>query len=126
VAQACPPLKALLHIMLHDQWEGKTLETPEFRNLFTRESMLPSDWYATRLKAKQSFDVRLWTRHVKYLERFLKRASYAEEAERLDIGGRLLDAKRTLATVESPAYLKTLWGTLGAEPIELYVHRPHK
>ena len=28
IAQACPPLKALLHIMLHDEWEGKGLDQP--------------------------------------------------------------------------------------------------
>ena len=38
IAQACPPLKALLHIMLNDEWEGKGLDHPEFRKLFTRES----------------------------------------------------------------------------------------
>jgi phosphoenolpyruvate carboxykinase (diphosphate) len=40
IAQACPPLKALLHIMLHDTWEGKGLGDPEFRKMFTRESLL--------------------------------------------------------------------------------------
>ena len=37
IAQACPPLKALLHIMLNDEWEGKGLDDPEFRKMFTRE-----------------------------------------------------------------------------------------
>ena len=64
IAQACPPLKALLHIMLHDEWEGKGLDNPEFRKLFTRESLLASDWYAARLAAKQKVDRKLWHRHV--------------------------------------------------------------
>ena len=46
IAQACPPLKALLHIMLYDQFEGKGLEDPEIRKLFTRENLLASTWYA--------------------------------------------------------------------------------
>ena len=29
VKQACPPLSALLHIMLNDEWEGKGLNHPE-------------------------------------------------------------------------------------------------
>jgi hypothetical protein len=118
VAQACPPLKALLHIMLNDQWEGKGLDHPEVRGLFTREHLLSSGWYAARLKAKQAVDRNLWRRHVDYLERFLKRAGYAEEAGRLGVADRLARARKTLEEVESAAYLEQLRGTLGAEPIE--------
>jgi len=116
IAQACPPLRALLHIMLEDHFDGKGLEHPELRRLFTRESMLASDWYAARLKAKQSIDQTLWLRHVRHLERFLKKTSHAGEAARLGIPVRLLRARKTLEAVESPAYLKSLSGTLGAEP----------
>ena len=42
IAQACPPLQALLHIMLHDQLEGKGLDHPDVRKLFTRENLLAS------------------------------------------------------------------------------------
>ena len=73
IAQACPPLKALLHIMVHDEWEGRGLDHPELRRLFTREYLLASDWYAARLKAKQSVDRALWKRHVEYLSHFMQR-----------------------------------------------------
>src|SRR6201999_2919585 len=105
---ACPPLKALLHIMLHDEWEGKTLESPEFRKLFTREYLLASDWYAARLTAKQKIDKQLWLRHVDYLDRFLKRTSHAEEAERLNIAERLKHARATLDEVSSASYFEKL------------------
>ena len=49
IAQACPPLRALLHIMLNDEWEGKKLDDAGFRKLFSRENLLSSDWYAARL-----------------------------------------------------------------------------
>jgi hypothetical protein len=117
IAQACPPLKALLHIMLHDEWEGKGLGDPEFRKMFARESLLASDWYAARLAAKQKIDRQLWRRHADYLDKFLKRASHADEAVRLGIAAKLERAKKTLAEVESPDYLKNLSGTLGVEPI---------
>ncbi len=123
VAQACPPLRALLHCMLNDQWEGHGLGDPEVRNLFTRESLLASDWYAARLAAKQKLDRRLWRQHVEYLDRFLKRASHADEAARLGIAGRLSRARKTLEEVEAPAYLEALRGTLGAEPIEAYTRK---
>jgi len=121
VTQACPPLQVLLQIMLNDNWEGKGLEHPDVRGLFTRDYLLASDWYAERLKAKQAVDRNLWRRHVDYLDRFLKRAGYAEEAERLGIGDRLDRARKTLEEVESPAYAEQLRGTLGAEPIEEYL-----
>jgi hypothetical protein len=120
VAQACPPLKALLHIMLHDQWEGKGLDNPEFRKLFTREYLLGSDWYSARLAAKQKLDRKLWRRHVEYLDKFLKRASHADESARLGLSERLARAKATLQLVDAPAYLQSLRGTIGAEPIEAY------
>jgi hypothetical protein len=121
VNQACPPLKALLHVMLYDQWEGKGLAHPELRALFTREALLASDWYAARLEAKQQVDQALWRRHVDYLQRFLKKASYADEAARLGIRDRLAPAQTAAKRVESPEYLQHLRGTLGADPIERYV-----
>jgi hypothetical protein len=117
IAQACPPLKALLHIMLHDQFEGKGLDDAGFRRLFTRESLLASDWYSARLKAKQSVDRALWKRHVEYLNDFLRKPSHADVAESMNIADRLTAARKTLTAVESPDYLKQLAGTIGAEPI---------
>ena len=120
IAQACPPLKALLEIMLNDAWQGQGLDNPEFRSLFTRENLLSSDWYAARLTAKQKIDCQLWHRHVDYLDKFSKRASHADEAERLRIPERLAQARKMMANVESPPYLKKLRETLGAEPLESY------
>jgi hypothetical protein len=121
IAQASPPLKALLHIMLNDAWEGKGLEHPDVRKLFTRENLLASPWYAARLAARQKIDRALWKRHVECLNQFLRRPNYTDVAETLHIAERLTAARKTLEEVESPAYLKKLSGTLGAEPIEAYL-----
>jgi len=121
IAQAFPPLKALLHVMREDQWEGKGLAHTELRQLFTREALLGSDWYAARLAAKQQVDRRLWRRHVDYLDRFLKKSSYADEAARLGIAGRLAQARKRYEDVESPGYLERLRGTIGAEPMTGYL-----
>jgi hypothetical protein len=116
IAWACPPLKALLHIMRDDHYEGKTLDHPEIRALFSRESVLASDWYRARLAAKQRVDIRLWERHVDALEKFLANPSYATVAERMDIAKRLEDARLKLAEVQAPAYVDSLVGMTGAEP----------
>jgi len=113
---ACPPLKVLLHIMRDDHYEGKTLDDPSIRALFTRESVLASDWYAARLEAKQAVDERLWRRHVGYLERFLRNPSYAAEADRLGIAAKLEHAHEQLSRVREDGYRQSLTGLTGAEP----------
>ncbi len=116
VEEACPPLKALLHIMLYDQFEGKDLNHPEVRALFTSKNMLAGNWYAGRLHAQQAIEVRFWEQRVGYLERFLTKANYAEEAKRLGIRERLAAARQRLEWVQSPDFKKYLWGSIGVHP----------
>jgi hypothetical protein len=117
IHDACPPLRALLHVMAYGSWEGKDANHPEFRRLFTREALLESDWYQQRLEVKQARDVALWQRHVRYLGEFLGLPSHREEAQRLGIIARLETAKRELERVSSSQYLHELEGTIGADPI---------
>src|SRR6185369_11692705 len=70
VAAACPPLKALLHIMADGSYQGKGVENVDVRGLFTREYLMESDWYGERLCTEQARDIALWTRHLGALERF--------------------------------------------------------
>lgn len=116
VELACPPLLALLHIMRDGQHEGRELSHPEIRALFTRESLLASDWYAERLKAQQVADVKLWQRRVKNLEAFLARANTRMVSAQLNIRDRLDLAWAELRWASAPDYLGTLRGTLGVQP----------
>lgn len=125
INQACPPLRALLHLMRDGQWEGKDLAHPEFRTLFERATLLTSPWYQQRLEAKQNLDRNLWRRHADYLERFSKMPSHADEAARLHIPDRLREARVTLEEVSSSSYLKKLSGTLGVEPLHRYLKQNH-
>ena len=99
VEAACPPLKALLHIMAHGHYEGRNVDDPAIRAMFTRDAVLDSTWYRERLRTKQARDIALWTRHVE-----------AVGTERAGAG---------LARVSSPAYLDELAGTIGADPFHL-------
>ncbi len=117
VENACPPLKALLHIMAHGNYEGRGVSDPEVRCLFTRESLLASDWYQQRLLMKQEREVALFRRHVHELSSFLERPGYDAEAERLDIRRRLEAAREELERVSGRGYLEELHGSLGADPI---------
>ncbi|KXU37591.1 hypothetical protein AXK11_01985 [Cephaloticoccus primus] len=116
IALACPPLRALLHLMRDGHYEGQTLADAAFRALFDTAAIRQSDWYRKRLDAKQRIDCAQWQRHCDYLESFLQRESYASEAQRLGIAERLRAARERLAHVQSPAYLAELHGTIGAEP----------
>jgi hypothetical protein len=104
---ACPPLRALLHIMAYGHFEGMKVDDARFRALFTREAVLASAWYRERLEAKQRGDVALWRRHVEALE---------NSTAALDVAVRLAEARAGLQRVESEAYLAELDGTLGADP----------
>jgi hypothetical protein len=115
-AAACPPIKALLHIMAYGDYEGKRENDPAVRTLFTRESLLASDWYRERLETQQALDMVRWTKHRDALQSFL--ASGLAECQ-LDLQSRLATAEAHLAQASSPGYVESLVGTLGADPYVL-------
>jgi len=117
IALACPPLKALLSIMANGDYKGRGLDSPEVRNLFTRDALIESEWYRARLEAKQEGETKLWQRHVKTLEAILDEPVYKDVVTRMGLKPRLAHAKEELARVQSPAYLASLDGTLGAQPL---------
>jgi len=120
INDACPPLQALLHIMAEGQFDGKDLSHPDIRALFSKESLLASDWYKQRLTIKQQRDMALYRRHVDYLTQFLSEANTRCEPEGIARCEALLaEARSKLEEVGSPAYLENLWGSLGAD----WVHR---
>jgi phosphoenolpyruvate carboxykinase (diphosphate) len=113
IQAACPPLRALLHIMANGEYEGRGINDPELRSMFTRESVIASDWYQERLRVKQERDVALWSRHVLSLELFRQSGL---PAGTLDVDERLAFARQQLDRVRAPAYLNELKGTIGADP----------
>ena len=117
IEDACPPLRAVLHVMAYGHYNGKKIDDPSIRAMFTREALISSKWYQARLLKKQSREVSLWERNVSYLEAFLTRPGYDIEAKRLNVKARLEEAKAELTRVGSDAYLQSLVGTLGADPI---------
>ena len=49
---ACPPLRAVLHIMKDGRFEGNRLDSPEVRRLFDGETIRTSDWYQRAIAVK--------------------------------------------------------------------------
>ncbi|MCU0227507.1 MAG: hypothetical protein MUF01_07690 [Bryobacterales bacterium] len=116
VEAACPPVKALLHIMAHGHYQGMSADNPTIRAMFTRESLLASDWYQQRLQAKQQRDIALWQRHVRDLEAFQTNGAKHSVPPGFALEQRLAYARQVLAQVSSEAYLQSLNGMLGADP----------
>jgi hypothetical protein len=104
IEAACPPLKALLHIMVHGHYEGLTLESPQLRSMFIRDNVIASHWYRRRLEAQQARDIALWKKHVATLEND-------------NFEGRLEAARIQLDRTTHPSYLAELVGTIGREII---------
>ncbi|MCA9080349.1 MAG: hypothetical protein KDA58_07310, partial [Planctomycetaceae bacterium] len=118
VDDACPPLKALLHIMAHGDYEGKDERDPEIRQMFTREALLASDWYQQRLRTKQQRDIALWSRHVAAVDNYLASQQSLDPVFRNALTERLQTAQRQLELVSRPEYLQELIGTTGADAIK--------
>lgn len=113
VEKACPPLKALLHIMRDGHYEGKTIDSREVRELFALNKVLASDWYKARLEKKQAVEVARWTKNIANLEAFRSSASAPRMEERLRTSEQLAEAREMLARVSSPDFVQRLKGSIG-------------
>ena len=107
VELACPPMKALLHIMRDGSYQGKGLADPEIRNLFEPETILSSDWYAARLEEKQKVDIAHWEKILGYLDAYFLPLDNLD-ALRQEASGRLEASK-------GKDYRQLLEGTLGRD-----------
>lgn len=118
IADAVPPLRGLLEIMANGQTaEGLGLDDAQFRVQFSRESVLASDWYAARLDAKRTEELRQAHRAALGLADFLAEPANAEAAERLGIAGRREAAEESVVRLGSAEYRDSLVGTIGRQPL---------
>jgi phosphoenolpyruvate carboxykinase (diphosphate) len=93
-----------------------TEKDPAFRSMFTRDSMLRSAWYASRIEHQQRLDVAGWNDRVKYLRAFIDNHDNRAHALRLNLEQRLDHAQRMLDKVSAPAWRDRLVGTIGVDP----------
>jgi len=115
VEDAIPPLKALLHIMSHGHYEGKTAADVDVRDLFAPAKVRQEAWYRQRLVAKQENDVKYLSQQVDYIETFLAKETHSGESERLGLAKRLTEVQRQLEHTKGSDYLKIVEGTLGRD-----------
>lgn len=116
VELAVPPIRGLLEIMATGVTaQGHDLDSPEFRELFTRESVLASDWYFARLDAKRAEDVRRAKAAVDTMSGFYRKDGNEAAIERIGMADRLEQGMASLRRYRSDAYRASLIGTLGRQ-----------
>jgi hypothetical protein len=106
--------------MANGDYQGKDAHHPEIRAMFTREYLLASAWYQERLLIKQQRDIALWQRNVDNLQAFISHERNKGATLSLGLEQRYQAAQAKLQTVQSPAYLQALVGSLGADPLAAY------
>lgn len=85
--------------------------------MFTRDYVLDSDWYQRRLVVKQSLDLKLLEKNIKYVFNFSKNEAIAEEANRrgLCVDRVLAESLALKSYIGSNKYLNDLVGTIGVQ-----------
>jgi phosphoenolpyruvate carboxykinase (diphosphate) len=119
INDACPPLQAVLRIMAEGSYEGKTIDDPAIREMFTLEYLLNSDWYKERLVIKQQRDAALWQMNRDYVEQKMDEINESVTDLWAELHDQLENAEQMLEWVNSDSYLERLHGTLGAD----WIHR---
>ena len=120
IEAACPPIKAILHIMAFGEYEGKRTNDPEIRAMFTREYLLASDWYRERLHTQQALDTALWTKHRDAVEAF---TAGGLPATHIDLQARLAATLEHLRYVKSEDYPRALVEPQSEQILRLQIRR---
>jgi len=115
INDACPPLQAVLHIMAYGLHEGKTIDDPSIREMFSLDYLLQSDWYKERLIIKQQRDAALWQMNKNYIEQKMDETNESVTELWAELQGQMENAEQMMEWVNSDSYLERLQGTLGAD-----------
>lgn len=119
INDACPPLQVVLQVMAVGNFEGKTIDDPSIREMFTRDYLLNSDWYKERLLIKQQRDAALWQMNRDYVEQKMDESNESDTDLWAELQDQLENAEQMLEWVNSDSYHERLQGTLGAD----WIHR---
>ena len=114
----CPPVRALLSIMAFGEHEGLKIDSPELREMFTRESVLRSEWYRRRLEAAQDQAIGRCNRVIRHIDATRARDVTGEISKRLDLQARAKRARREHDRVSKPDYLDFIEGMIGAQQFD--------
>jgi len=103
--------------MAYGHYCGMDVHAPEIRVMFTRETLLESDWYRQRLQVKRERDLALWMCKLNELTRFAQNPRNVDESRRLGLDARIAYAQARLDELSDPESWRLFIGTLGADPL---------
>ncbi len=116
IALAVPPVRSLLEIMATGvSAEDETLDDPDFRNTFTRDSVLASDWYAERLASQRNSDMAYAERAIAAMADFTSKELHQDTSERLGLIAKSAAVKARLEDLTADETGHTYAGTLGRQ-----------
>lgn len=116
IALAVPPVRALLEVMAGGSTaDGLTLHDPQFREAFSRDAVLGSDWYAQRLASQRSADIAYAKRSLAAMADFTSKELAYDTAERLDIIAKTAAVEARLDSLQADELSQTYVGTLGRQ-----------
>ncbi|MEO7589128.1 MAG: hypothetical protein ABIS84_14010 [Arachnia sp.] len=116
IALAVPPVRSLLEVMATGfTADGLTLQDPEFRGEFTRESVLASDWYAARLASQRQRDIAHAERALAAMADFTSKELHSDTAERLGIVTKTDAMRARLTNLKRDTSASAFMGTLGRQ-----------
>ena len=118
VDAACPPLKALLHIMVHGDYQGMRIGDPGLPGAVhprkrAGQRLVPGAPAHQAGIATSACGTATWPRWRRSVEHF--------RSPGIDVEYRLAYARQQSDSRHSPAYLKELFGTIGADPFHLQI-----
>ncbi len=114
---AIPPLKALFHIMVSGNYQGKTVDSPEVQKLFDYDTVIKSDWYKARLGLRQKNEMELLNKQISYIKEVMTGAKLDEVETGINLKARLSYAEKKLKEISAPEYIETLTGSIGLDPL---------
>ena len=117
IEKACPPLKALITIMVKGEWEGKKITDSDFRELFDPKNIMLSDWYQERLKTRIKVTKNYWESRIEYLDQFMADQKNKESIERLAIKDKKEFSIDALSRLKDQSEsIKRIHGCIGTDP----------
>ncbi|GIQ80348.1 hypothetical protein KIPB_001128 [Kipferlia bialata] len=117
VFDAIEPLKAIIYCVATGSYNGKTIDHPEIRKLFTRDYVMASAWYHEMLVAKQRFDATRLQDGMSYLSSFMAGSGCGATCQRLNLKNRYSVLNKRLQLVRSPEYVDLIRGTTGLSKV---------
>ncbi|RMB57775.1 hypothetical protein [Tessaracoccus antarcticus] len=116
IALAVPPVRALLEVMATGATaEGLTLKDPEFRETFTRRSVVDSSWYTARLVSQRDTDIAHAEHALAAMADFTSKELHRDTSERLGIIAKTSAVSAHLAELRADTDANTYVGTLGRQ-----------